>query len=257
VAYQGDGINDAPSLKLADVAIAVNSATDIAKESADIVLLNKSLEVIINGIRYGRSIFVNINKYVKYTMVSNFGNFIALSVLYLVSANLPLLPVQILLTSVITDIPLITVYSDSVEDDEVIRPEKQNVRELIFMSLILGIPTALFEVFYFTLVRNQPVAIVQTSMYVFLTFLALVVFYIVRNKKLFVQGKRASTLMNVSFLSGFFVSIGLIYTPIFQKLFSFMPLGLMSIGVISLLVLIYSFAAERTKIWYYSLAAKA
>ena len=82
VGYQGDGINDAPALKLADVAIAVNTATDIAKENADIVLLNKDLEVIINGIKYGRTIFVNINKYIKYTMVNNFGSFMALAVLY-------------------------------------------------------------------------------------------------------------------------------------------------------------------------------
>ena len=145
VAYQGDGINDAPSLKLADVSIAVDSATDIAKESADIVLLNKSLEVIINGITDGRSIFVNINKYIKYTMASNFGMFIALSVLYLFSATLPILPIQILLNSLLSDLPLTTVYSDKVDDDEVVKPEKHDVTELLLISVVLGLPTGLFE----------------------------------------------------------------------------------------------------------------
>jgi len=257
VAYQGDGINDAPSLKLADVAIAVNSATDIAKQDADIVLLNKSLDVIINGIDYGRSIFVNINKYVKYTMVSNFGNFIALSALYLVSANLPLLPVQVLLTSVITDIPLITISSDSVEGGEVVKPEKQNVRDLIFISLILGVPTALFEVFYFVLIRAQATPVVQTSLYVFLTFLALAAFYVVRNKGSFLKAKPPSSLMDVSFLMGFVVSLGIIYVSKFQSWFYLVPLGLEPIGIILVLVLIYLFAADFVKVWYYRLLARA
>ncbi len=82
VGYEGDGINDAPSLKLADVGIAVDSATDIAKANADIILLNKDLAVIIDAVGYGRTIFANINKYIKYTMVGNFGNFITLTVLF-------------------------------------------------------------------------------------------------------------------------------------------------------------------------------
>jgi len=81
VGYQGDGINDAPALKLADVAIAVNNATDVAQDSADILLLRNDLSVIINGISYGRLIFSNINKYIRFTMVSNFGNFFAISAL--------------------------------------------------------------------------------------------------------------------------------------------------------------------------------
>jgi Mg2+-importing ATPase len=256
VAYQGDGINDAPSLKLADVAIAVNSATDIAKEDSDIVLLNKSLEVIINGIDYGRSVFVNINKYIKYTMISNFGNLIALSVLYLVSANLPLLPVQVLLTSVITDIPLITISSDSVESGEVTKPEKQNIRELILISLLLGVPTALFEVFYFVLIRAQSQVVVQTSLYVFLTFLALATFYVVRNKGNFWKAKAPSSLMDITFAMGFVVSLGIIYISKFQSWFYFVPLGFMPIGIILALVLIYLFAADFVKVWYYRSLAK-
>jgi Mg2+-importing ATPase len=94
VGYQGDGINDAPALKIADVAIAVDSATDVAKENADIILLKKDLAVLINGIQYGRAVFLNITKYIKYTMVGNFGNFFALAFLYFLALDLPLLPVH-------------------------------------------------------------------------------------------------------------------------------------------------------------------
>ena len=110
VGYQGDGINDAPSLKLADVAIAVNNATDVAKESSDIILLKKDLGVVVSGIKYGRRIFVNINKYIKHTMVGNFGNFLSIAILYLVALGLPQLPIQLLLSNVITDLPLLSVY---------------------------------------------------------------------------------------------------------------------------------------------------
>jgi len=243
-------------LKLADVAIAVNSAMDIAKENADIVLLNKSLNVVINGVKYGRSIFVNINKYIRYTMVSNFGNFIALAALYLLSTDLPILPIQVLLTSVIADIPLVTISSDTVEDAQVVRPEKHNVRELIFISLILGIPTALFELFYFLIVRSQPQKFVETSLYIFLTFLGLIIFYAIRNRENFWKARRPSRLLSISFLLAFVFSLTIIYIPQFQAWFSFVPLSAMSVAVILMLMILYFFVADFVKVQYYRILAK-
>jgi Mg2+-importing ATPase len=251
VAYQGDGINDAPALKLADVAVAVNSATDIAKENADIVLLNKSLEVITNGVVYGRSIFINVNKYIKYTMANNFGILIALSILYLFSSILPILPIQALLNNLIGDIPLITVFSDNVDDEEIVKPEKHNMKEMIFISLVLGLPTAIFEIVYFVFIRLQPEKMVQTSLYVFLTFQALVIFYVVRTKKHFWNAKRPSTLMNIFFLLAFIVSLSVIYIPKFQTWFSFVPLTLSAIGVIFGLMILYFLSADFVKVRYY------
>lgn len=256
VAYQGDGINDAPALKLADVAIAVNTATDIAKENADIVLLNKSLEVIINGIAYGRSIFVNINKYIKYTMVSNFGNFIALAALYLLSADLPLLPIQVLLATVIVDIPLVTVSSDTVEEKEVVLPEKHNVKELTLISLILGIPTALFELFYFFMIRSEPQAQIQTSLYAFITLISLIIFFAIRSKNYFWKSKMPSMLLNISFLLGFIFSFAIIYINPFQTWFSFSPLPPAAVALILILAAIYFYAADTVKVWYYRVAGK-
>ncbi len=251
VAYQGDGINDAPALKLADVAIAVNTATDIAKENADIVLLNKSLEVIVNGIKYGRSIFVNINKYVAYTMVSNFGNFIALGILYLLSTDLPLLPVQVLLTSVIADIPLITVSTDTVDDTEVTRPEKHNMKEIILLSLVLGVPTALFEILYFAFVKSQPEKQAQTSLYVFITFLSFVVFYAIRNRGHFWKTRAPSHLLNVSFLLASVFSLAIVYIPQFQSWLSFASLPIASVITIFALMAVYLFAIDFVKVFYY------
>jgi Mg2+-importing ATPase len=251
VGYQGDGINDAPALKLADVAIAVNSATDIAKENADIVLLNKDLEVIINGIKYGRTIFVNINKYISYSMVNNFGTFVALAALYLFSKNLPLLPIQILLTNVLTDLPLVTIYSDTVEDSEVVRPEKQASRQLLFTSLLFGLPTAAFELLYFAIIRHQSAITIETSLYVFFTFIALIVFYALRNKGFFWNAKRPSLLLNVSFFAAFIGAFAIIYIPIFQQWFHFTALSLSAVITILVTMIVYFFTIDLIKVWYY------
>jgi Mg2+-importing ATPase len=224
VGYQGDGINDAPALKLADVALAVESATDVAKESADIVLLNKDLGVLINGIYDGRTIFLNIEKYLKYTLVGNWGNFFALAILFLFSLNLPLLPVQLLLTSLITDLPLITIASDRVESKEVQRPEKYNMRSLMALVLVLGVPTALFELLYFALVSSRSLLYVQTSMFLLLTLLQFIVIVSIRNRDFFWRGTRPSTLLASAVALACVVAFALPYIPPTARLFSFTPL---------------------------------
>ncbi len=256
VGYQGDGINDAPALKLADVAIAVDTATDVAKENADIILLKKDLAVIINGIQEGRAIFVNINKYIKYTMVGNFGNFFALAFLYLFALNLPLLPVQLLLTSLITDVPLITISSDTVNSAETVRPEKYDARALMFISLILGSFTAFFELFFFALVNSKSPQSIQTSMFLFLTFVQLIVIVSIRNHDFFWKGKKPSLLLSSAMIMAFVVSLALPYIPIFARLFSFIPLPLGELAIILALVLVYLFLLDLIKVWYYRAVEK-
>jgi len=182
VGYQGDGINDAPSLKLADVGIAVDAATEVAKANADIILLDKDLGVIINAITYGRTIFANINKYIKYTMVGNFGNFFALALLYLLSADLPLLPRQVLLISLLTDLPLIAISTDTVSSDELEQPDRSSARALLSLSLMLGTLTALFELAFFLTLHGQIASARQTSLYLFLSFTQLIVILSIRNR---------------------------------------------------------------------------
>jgi P-type Mg2+ transporter len=252
VGYQGDGINDAPALKLADVAIAVNNATDVAQDSADILLLRNDLGVIINGISYGRSIFSNINKYIRFTLVGNFGNFFAISALYLVSgADLPLLPIQLVLTNLMTDLPCITIATDNVSPAELVLPSKFNVHSLMFISMFLGTITALFEIMYYAIIKDQPIGIAQTGLYLFLTLTGLIVIFSIRNKDHFWRAPKLSKAMTISFAVVTFISVVTIYIGVTKRLFSFssLPVGILAItlGV----AIFYVFVLDTVKTWFY------
>jgi P-type Mg2+ transporter len=257
VAYQGDGINDAPSLKLADVAIAVENATDIANENADIVLLSDNLGVIIDGIKYGRAIFVNINKYIKYTLVGNWGNFIALGVLYVLATDLPMLPIQVLLTSVVTDLPFISIYADTVEDSEVILPQKHDPKELIMLPLVLGFPTALFSLGAFYLIRNNSPIFIETVLFLFFTMLQMFAFFSVRTTGHFWKGSRPSLILTTLFLAALILSVLIIYIRPFQAWFNFISLPVYGVIAILLLMVMYLFIMDVIKLQYYRASGKA
>jgi len=255
VGYQGDGINDAPALKLADVAIAVNNATDVAQDSADILLLRNDLRVVINGISYGRQIFSNINKYIRFTFVSNWGNFFALSILYLMSVNsLPILPVQVLLTSLLTDLPCITIATDNVDTKELLRPSKFNIHNLMFISVFLGSLTAVFEIMYFAIIKSHSAGIAETGLYLFLTFTALIVIFSIRNKGHFWRAPKLSKSMKTAFLAITLISVGLVYLPATQKLLSFSALSWPLLGMTVLMTLIYFVIMDTIKVWFYKTA---
>lgn len=251
VGYQGDGINDAPSLKLADVAIAVNNATDVCRDSADILLLHSDLGVIINGIKYGRGIFANINKYIRYTMIGNFGNFFALSALYLLSADLPLLTTQLLLTNLLGDVPLVAISTDNVEEESLSQPSKYNMHSLIFLSAVLGTYTALFELVFFAVVKNRPLPVAQTSLYLYLTVIGFVVILSVRNRVHFWNAKRLSNALIASFGGVALITFAVVYFKPTQTLFSFAPLSLRMLGLVLLMTGSYFVFLDVIKVWFY------
>lgn len=251
VGYQGDGLNDAPSLKLADVAIAVNNATDVAQDSADILLLRSDISVIVNGIRYGRAIFANINKYIRYTMIGNFGNFFALSALYLLSTNLPLLTTQLLLTNLLGDIPLIAIATDNVSTDELKQPSQYNMSSVIFASAMLGTYTAVYEILFFALVKNRATSVVQTSLYLYLTIIGFVVILSVRNKEHFWKAPRFSKALAWAFGVILLITIAVVYMRPTQYIFSFTPLSLRMLGLVLLMTGLYFVFLDVIKVWFY------
>ncbi|MHB1865342.1 MAG: cation-translocating P-type ATPase [Candidatus Saccharimonadales bacterium] len=251
VGYQGDGINDAPALKLADVAIAVNNATDVAQESADILLQRDNLEVIIGGIKYGREIFANINKYIRFTLVSNWGNFFALSALYLLSVSgLPILTVQLLLTSLLTDLPCVAIATDNVEND-LGSPSKFNIHSLMFISIFLGALTSIFEIMYYAIIKSQNEHVASTGLFLFLTFSGLIVIFAIRNKDHFWRAASLSKPMKLAFLIVSIFTVALVYIPYTKKILHFASFSFSLFAVMAILTLMYFVIMDIVKVWFY------
>ncbi|MBK9973144.1 MAG: HAD-IC family P-type ATPase [Acidimicrobiaceae bacterium] len=149
VGYLGDGINDAPSLRNADVGISVDTAVDVAKHSASIVLLEKDLAVLAEGIRQGRRVFANTLKYVQVTMSANFGNMVSMAVAAVMLPFLPLLPRQILLLNFLSDIPGTTIAADRVDAESVADPHGWDMRRLRTFMIVFGLVSSVFDFHYF------------------------------------------------------------------------------------------------------------
>jgi Mg2+-importing ATPase len=145
LAYLGDGINDASALHSADVGISVESAVDVAKGAADIVLLERDLGVLAQGVRLGRQTFANTLKYVFITTSTNFGNMVRMAGASLFLPFLPLLPKQILLNNFLSDVPSMTIATDSVDREQVDRPRRSDIRFIRNFMLVFGLVSSVFD----------------------------------------------------------------------------------------------------------------
>jgi len=146
VGYMGDGINDAPALRQADVGISVDSGVDIAKESSDIILLKKDLMVLEEGVILGRKTFGNIVKYIKMTASSNFGNMFSVLAACAILPFLPMLPVQILMLNLIYDLSCIALPWDNVDKEFIQKPRKWDARGIQKFMLWIGPTSSVFDI---------------------------------------------------------------------------------------------------------------
>src|SRR5581483_4985549 len=145
VGYIGDGINDASALHASDVGISVDSAVDVAKETADIVLLEKDLGVLVRGVREGRVTFANTLKYVFMATSANFGNMFSMAGVSLLLPFLPLLPKQILLTNLLTDFPEMTIATDNVDNEMVDQPRRWDIKAIRKFMMTFGLISSVFD----------------------------------------------------------------------------------------------------------------
>ena len=250
VGFLGEGINDAPALKAANVALAVDHASDVAREAADIILMRKDLRVIIDGIREGRAIFTNIVKYVKYTLIGNFGNFIAVAVVSLLIDELPMLPIQILLTNLLTDLPLIMVAADSVDDAEVRKPKRFNLRELAFIAVFLGMVSSFFDFAYYALNRKEGIDAVRTLWFLFSVTTEILLIYSIRTRLAFWKAVPPPAAMTVLGLVTVAAALGMTYLPFTQAVFRFTAPTLGQLWGVVALAAAYLVATETVKLAY-------
>ena len=184
-------------------------------------------------------------------MVSNFGNFFALSILYLIAHDLPLTALQLLLTSLATDVPMIAIATDAVDHSELEKPSKYNVRALIRLSTALGVLTALFIFGFYFLIRIYPAGWSQTMIFLFLTLIGLVVIFSVRTEKTFWRATKLSPFLSLALLATAIISILFIYLPLTKNLFSFTSLPISAISLIIFSTLVYLFALDFLKLIIY------
>ena len=149
VGFLGDGINDAPALKVADIGLSVEGATGVAQAAADMILLASDLEVVADGVEEGRRTFANILKYVRMGASSNFGNMLSMAVASLFLPFLPMLPTQILLNNLLYDFSEIGIPFDTVRPEATARPQVWDMRGLMRFAAIMGPLSSLFDLLTF------------------------------------------------------------------------------------------------------------
>ncbi|MEM3459455.1 MAG: magnesium-translocating P-type ATPase [Candidatus Bathyarchaeia archaeon] len=217
VGYLGDGINDAPSLKTADVGISVDNAVDVAKESADIILLEKRLKVLHNGVLEGRKTFDNTLKYVMMGTSSNFGNMFSVAVASLFLPFLPMLAIQILLNNLLYDLSELTIPTDNVDQEAVEKPRKWDISFIRKFMVILGPVSSIFDFMTFFIMLHVFKAtepLFQTAWFIESLCTQTLVVFIIRTRKTPFYGSRPSTLLLLSSLSVVAIALLLPFTPI-------------------------------------------
>jgi P-type Mg2+ transporter len=252
VGFMGDGINDAPALHTADVGISVDSAVDVAKEAADIVLLDQDLEVLSEGIIIGRKTFTNTMKYIFMATSANFGNMFSMAGASLFLPFLPLLPKQILLTNLLTDFPEMAISTDRVDAVSIEKPQRWDLRFIQRFMLAFGLLSSVFDyltfgVLLFYMKANEK--IFQTGWFVESVVSATLIVLVVRTKLPFMKSLPGKYL---SIATGLVVMIVLLLpiTPL-AGIFGFGRLPLLFYFWMFLIVSAYITCAEILKRRFY------
>ncbi|MBC7264859.1 MAG: magnesium-translocating P-type ATPase [Chloroflexi bacterium] len=252
VGYMGDGINDAPALHAADVGISVDKAVDVAKEAADLVLLEPDLEDLRRGIVLGRTTFANSLKYVFTTTSANFGNMFSMAGASLFLPFLPLLAKQILLNNFLSDFPAMTIATDSVDHELVERPRRWDIRFIRDFMVIFGLVSSVFDYLTFGmllfLLRATPEQF-RTGWFVESLMTELFIALVVRSRRPFFQSRPGKYLL-ISTLLVAGITVLIPYLP-FAGFLGFTPLPIPVMLALLGITVLYMFASELAKKWFY------
>ncbi|MGJ4750946.1 magnesium-translocating P-type ATPase [Leptospira kmetyi] len=256
VGYIGDGINDVSALHSADVGISVEKAVDVAKNAADLVLLEKDLEVLVDGVKEGRTTFANTLKYVFMATSANFGNMFSMAGVSLFLPFLPLLPKQILLTNFLTDFPEMTIATDRVDTEMISTPKRWDIGAIRKFMVVFGMVSSFFD--YLTFGVLQWILRVdhdqfRTGWFIESVVSASLIVLVIRTRNAFFTS-RPGTPLFLTTLSVVFLTITIPYTPI-AGLFGLVPLPPEFLALLVGIIVLYVTVAEITKRIFYKKVA--
>ncbi len=265
VGYMGDGINDAPSLKTSDVGVSVDNAVDVAKESADIILLRNDLTVLAEGILEGRKTFGNTMKYIMLGVSSNFGNMfsVAGASVFLPPGFLPMLPVQILLNNLLYDVSQSTITTDRVDDEYVERPKRWDIAFIRRFMVSLGPVSSLFDfltffMMLFVFIPIVPLALIspaqqhlfQTAWFIESLCSQILVVFVIRTRRTPFWKSKPSKYLVISSIAIIAFALIVPFTPL-GELFLFVPPPPLFFVALAILLTSYLLMAELVKVWFY------
>jgi Mg2+-importing ATPase len=252
VGYLGDGINDAPALHEADVGISVDSAVDVAREAADMVLLQRDLGVLLRGIDDGRKTFANTMKYIAITTSANFGNMVSMALASLLLPFLPLLAPQILLNNLLSDLPALAIATDNVDAEDVRRPRIWDIGFVRRFMVSFGLVSSLFDIATFVfllLITHSTAATFQTGWFVESLLTELAIVMIIRTRQPAWRSRPSRLLMRLSAAVGF-LAVAVPYLP-GASWMGFVPLPLPVLAGLIGVTLAYVLASEWLKRWFF------
>src|SRR5271157_808000 len=253
VGFMGDGINDAPSIREADVGISVANAVDIAKESADIILVESDLRILNDGVLEGRKTFGNTMKYILMGTSSNFGNMFSVAGASLFLKFLPMLPIQILLNNLLYDFSEATIPTDEVDEDYISTPKKWDMGFIQKFIIVFGPISSVFDYltfFVLLVIFNANVALFQTSWFIESICTQTLIIFVIRTRTIPFWKSRPSKLLAASTFFIVAIACALPFTPV-GALFGFVPPPPLFFAVLAVLVAGYIIIVEGVKYWFY------